>query len=168
MPASEVPPYTLYDYLARWHTFSQCSDSCYIMAFIYIDRIMKRHPNLVLNKKTIHRLVLGTLVVAIKFHDDLLAKNTIYARLGGVTASELNLLVISILLLLQFKVNIRPQVYYSCLGELSLQCQRIDEEEALAQEEMIDCVDSCGKLQKSVLSTSTIRTIHSMNDMLKF
>ena len=161
-----VPTTSLYDYIARLHSYSECSDSCYTIAFIYIDRILQRNPNFTLNRRKIHRLVLAALIVAIKYNDDTYAKNSLYGRLGGVTMPEMNLLEISFLILLQFKVRIRPQCFYMCSQELIFQCQKVDEEAAVSQAKMVDCAELCGNMVKPILSTSTIRTIHSMNDMV--
>ena len=51
----KVPKITLIDYMMRIHKYVKCSSSCYMVALIYIDRILQRHPKFYLTKYNVHR-----------------------------------------------------------------------------------------------------------------
>jgi len=60
------------------------------MAIIYIDRISNMNSTINLNKKTIHKLFLTSVVVAAKFQDDAFFYNSFYAYIGGIKSTEMN------------------------------------------------------------------------------
>merc|ERR1712188_299798 len=39
-----APPLTVRDYLSRIARYFQCSFECFVLALVYIDRIVKQHP----------------------------------------------------------------------------------------------------------------------------
>ena len=52
---SKVPEISIQDYFARIHYYTQCSDSCFVLAFIYVDRILQKNPQLSLSCYNVHR-----------------------------------------------------------------------------------------------------------------
>lgn len=76
-------------YVERWHQYASCSDECFVLALVYVDRYLARVPSLTLTIDSVHRLVSTALVTAIKFHDDAYFMNAFYARIAGVTADAL-------------------------------------------------------------------------------
>ena len=69
-------------YLERIKKYARCSDSCFVVALIYIDRLIETQ-NVVLTSLNVHRLVITSLMLAAKFFDDLFYNNAFYAKLGG-------------------------------------------------------------------------------------
>ena len=53
--AKSVPNITLTNYMTRIHKHTECSESCYIVALIYMDRVLKSNKLLVLSKYNVHR-----------------------------------------------------------------------------------------------------------------
>ena len=85
-----VPRISLYDYFNRIYKYVECSDVCYVTAFIYIDRAIQNEPSFFPTQKNIHRLVLGAVILAIKYNDDIYADNQFYAKVGGISLKEIN------------------------------------------------------------------------------
>eukprot|EP00928_Gymnodinium_smaydae_P002854 TRINITY_DN11043_c0_g1_i2.p1 TRINITY_DN11043_c0_g1~~TRINITY_DN11043_c0_g1_i2.p1 ORF type:complete len:329 (+),score=53.86 TRINITY_DN11043_c0_g1_i2:57-1043(+) len=106
-----LPRVTILSYMSRLHCFFKCSDSCFISALIYIERLCKKHAVIVVNEYSVHRMMLTGLVVASKFHDDRYFKNEYYAKVGGITMTELNTLERTLLKLLNWDLHISPQEY---------------------------------------------------------
>ena len=52
-----IPNITLREYFARISMYSECSQACYIIALIYLDRAMMAHPQLIINSYCVHRYV---------------------------------------------------------------------------------------------------------------
>ena len=73
---------TVLAYLERIKKYARCSDSCFVVALIYIDRLIETQ-NVVLTSLNVHRLVITSLMLAAKFFDDLFYNNAFYAKLGG-------------------------------------------------------------------------------------
>jgi len=126
--AIKTPNVTVYDYMKRLKKYTGCSESCYILCFIYIDRLLLNRPSFTLSLKNIHRVVLLALVVAIKYLDDVYADNNVYAKIGGISLSEFNMLEIEMIRLLDFDFYIDSQLYFEYLDKLHLHHQKLNEE----------------------------------------
>lgn len=50
----KIPKISLHSYLQRIANFAKCSENCFVLALIYLDRITEKTP-LVLNPYNIHR-----------------------------------------------------------------------------------------------------------------
>jgi len=84
------PTIGIEDYLVRLREHFCCSDSCFLLALIYIIRLLDCCPNFVVNAFSIHRLLAISLVVSVKFHEDQIYSNTFYARVSGLRQEDLN------------------------------------------------------------------------------
>jgi hypothetical protein len=93
-----------------------------VAAGIYLARLCARYPALEATHLNVHRLVITGVVVAIKFFDDKYYSNGFYAKVGGVSRAELNLLELELLQLLDFNAYVGAedvQKYLSSLSSLS-------------------------------------------------
>ena len=99
------------NYLKRLHEYMKCSEECFILAVIYMDRLACREASIVINEKCIHRLFLSSLVVAAKFFDDKFYKNLYYSKVGGISNDEMNVLEIQFLLLIDFGLFVSSEEF---------------------------------------------------------
>jgi hypothetical protein len=83
------------------------------MAFIYIDKYTQADPTFHLSAKSIHRynpnsrrLLLVSILVAAKIHEDFYYDNNTFANAGGVPVKHINELEMHFLKVLQFRVFI--------------------------------------------------------------
>ena len=115
---SRTPPaISVFEYLKRIARFAYVDKCCLLMILIYIDRICER-SGLVISTLTVHRIVIATVVVAIKAVCDNYHTNTHYARVGGLSIQELNALELEALFLLDWQLTVTPerlQHYYTNL-----------------------------------------------------
>lgn len=102
-PVVSVP-----DYLQRLARFFQCSRECFVLALIYIDRLLQSSRHIWLCPLNVHRLVVTALMVAVKFADDTFYSNAYYAKVGGLPLREINHLEATLLRLLQFRLHVLP------------------------------------------------------------
>jgi len=109
--AVSVPKVSLHDYLFRIEKHFQCSLECYVFALVYIDRILKLHPQYRVTPLNIHRLLVTSVMVAAKFQDDIYYGNDFYARVAGVTLKEINALEAHFLRLMAWHVNVSIHEY---------------------------------------------------------
>ncbi|XXG71196.1 hypothetical protein AAC387_Pa07g0504 [Persea americana] len=111
-----APSISISKYLERIFKYTSCSPSCFVVGYIYMDRLVHRHPDSLVGSLNVHRLVLTSVMVASKVLDDEHYNNAFYARVGGISNSELNRLELELLFLLDFSVVVSSRVFESyCL-----------------------------------------------------
>lgn len=109
-PAISVP-----DYLERLARFFQCSRECFVLALIYIDRLLKGNSHIWLCPLNVHRLVVTALMVAVKFADDAFYSNAYYAKVGGLPLREINHLEATLLRMIHFRLHVLPWEFHKFL-----------------------------------------------------
>jgi len=114
---SYAPDVSIISYLERIRKYAKCSDCCFVISLIYIDRMIEA-CNVVLTSLNVHRLLITSIMLSAKFLDDLFYNNAFYAKLGGVTVSELNSLEIEFLQKIHFSLYVSPESYNKYLQEL--------------------------------------------------
>ena len=80
---------TLQYFFGRIRRYSQIEKSTLIIILIYIDRVCIT-SGIILNPHNIHRIILGCLILAIKYNEDVYYNNEYYAKIGGVPLDEIN------------------------------------------------------------------------------
>lgn len=88
--AASEPELGIRDYLTQLRKLVRCSRECFVLALIYIDRLVERCPETVVSNVTVQRLLLTSILVASKFLDDKGCDNADYAKAGGLTTAEMN------------------------------------------------------------------------------
>lgn len=64
-----APSLTIQQYIDRIFKYSCCSSSCFVVAYIYMERFIEQ-TNSMLTSLNIHRLTITSVMVAAKFMDD--------------------------------------------------------------------------------------------------
>nr|GEW63001.1 cyclin-U1-1 [Tanacetum cinerariifolium] len=110
------PAITIPKYLDRIYKYTNCSPACFVVGYVYIDRLVHRHPGSLVVSLNVHRLLVTSIMVAAKVLDDVHYNNAFYARVGGVTNVELNRLEVEFLFMLDFELTVSSRVFESyCL-----------------------------------------------------
>lgn len=109
--AVRAPDIKIQAYVERIAKYAGCNKDFFIMALIYIDRLIQRNPSYVLTSLNVHRLLMTSLVVACKFSNDFFYNNAYYAMVGGVPVSELNALELEFLYLLNFHLFVPQDLF---------------------------------------------------------
>ena len=125
--SKSVPMISLCDYMNRIHNYTNCSESCYIVAFMYIDRALQNTEKFLLNRKNIHRILLIAIVLAIKYLDDVYSDNLFYSQVGGITIAEFNFLEAELISIIDCNIYVNPLLYSQYNKEVELQYQQIME-----------------------------------------
>jgi hypothetical protein len=106
------PKVSACDYLTRLCHYTGCSSGCLVASLLYIDRLIKRHPTfVVVSSLSCHRLMLISITLAIKFHDDTYYSNAFYAKVGGVQLREFNSLERRFLQLIEWNLHVEAEEY---------------------------------------------------------
>ncbi|KAG5008155.1 hypothetical protein GLYMA_09G245400v4 [Glycine max] len=135
------PTISIQSYLERIFKYANCSPSCFIVAYVYLDRFTQRQPSLPINSFNVHRLLITSVMVAAKFMDDLYYNNAYYAKVGGITTIEMNFLEVDFLFGLGFHLNVTP-------GTFQAYCAHLQSEMLLMQP--LNFADSFLSLGKSL------------------
>ncbi|XP_052178068.1 cyclin-U1-1 [Diospyros lotus] len=124
-----APSISIGKYLERIYKYTNCSPACFVVGYVYIDRLLHRHPDSLVLSLNVHRLLVTSVMVASKMLDDVHYNNAFYARVGGVSNVELNKLELELLFLLDFGVSVSSRVFESyCLHlerEMLLAAQKL-------------------------------------------
>ncbi|XP_062164686.1 cyclin-U4-1-like [Alnus glutinosa] len=107
------PTISIQGYLERIFKYANCSPSCFIVAYVYLDRFTQRQPSLPVNSFNVHRLLITSVLVSAKFMDDMNYNNAYYAKVGGISTTEMNLLEVDFLFGLGFQLNVTPTTFYT-------------------------------------------------------
>ena len=115
----ESPSNVTLQYLfSRIKKYSQIEKSTLIIILIYADR-MCTTSGIILNPHNIHRIILGCLLLAIKYNEDVYFTNEHYAKVGGVSIQELNSLEYFSIQLLNFNLYISEDIYQKYLNYIT-------------------------------------------------
>ena len=109
---------TLQYFFGRIIKYSRIEKSTLIIILIYADR-MCTTSGIILNPHNIHRIILGCLLLAIKYNEDIYFTNEQYAKVGGIPVQELNELEYFSIQLLDFNLFISEDIYKKYLNYIS-------------------------------------------------
>ena len=82
-----LPQISLHDYLIRIITYTHIEQSSLICALIYMDRLSKE--GVVINWHTVHKVLFTSIFLSMKFNEDCIYNNSVFAEIAGVTVMEL-------------------------------------------------------------------------------
>lgn len=115
--ALRPPSIGIRDYLERILKYASCSNECFVLALVYIDRLIQRN-SFVLSSLNVHRIIITSVMLAAKFFDDQYFNNAYYGKVGGVPCAEINSLELEFLFSVNFALHVAPEVYTKYEGEL--------------------------------------------------
>jgi len=117
--ALRPPAIGILDYLDRIAKYAACSGECFVLALIYIDRIIQSNPSFVVNSLNIHRLLITSVMLGAKFFDDQYFNNAYFAKVGGVPRVEVNALEVEFLFMTNFSLFVTTEQYTQYYTELN-------------------------------------------------
>jgi hypothetical protein len=109
--SSQVPSIGIQAYIQRLRKYFQCSDECFVLALVYIDRIGKKNESMAVCDATVHRLLATAVMMAAKFHEDKIYTNRHYGKVSGLGLKEVNLLEAVMLRELDWKLIVSVEDY---------------------------------------------------------
>ncbi|KAF8454978.1 cyclin-domain-containing protein, partial [Terfezia claveryi] len=116
---SRAPPtISIPDYLSRLTLHSTLQPSILLSMVYYIDMLSNLYPTFTISSLTVHRFLITAATVASKGLCDSFLTNGYYARVGGVSLMELNLLELEFLTRVGWRIVPRGEVlgeYYRSL-----------------------------------------------------
>jgi len=107
--AATPPRIPLPQYANRIASKTECSESCFVFASVYIQRL--RAKRVVVNQYNVHRLFLVSVLLAIKYLDDDYFNNFSYAMFGGIPLKELNSMEQEMLDFLDYRLMVTSEEF---------------------------------------------------------
>ena len=105
-----IPSISIKDYLERLYKYSKINSSTIILILVYIDRLCNIYK-FKLTYFNIHKLILASMIIAIKYNEDEYYSIKFYAKLGGISKSELLMLEYHFISLLKYNLFVNKELY---------------------------------------------------------
>lgn len=112
-----IPNMTIKEYLERIVKHSKMESSTLVMSFVLISNMVNEH-NYILSLRNVYRLLLASAVICIKYNEDSQFNNQYYAKIGGLTAKEFNLIEYSFFIKIGCQIKINQKKYEQSLKTL--------------------------------------------------
>lgn len=87
-----TPGISIQSYLRRIAKYTSLDKACALIMLVYIDRVCEKMKGFTICSLTVHRFVCASVVCASKALCDAFSTNGHYARVGGISLIELNML----------------------------------------------------------------------------
>ncbi|KAF9059791.1 cyclin-domain-containing protein, partial [Rhodocollybia butyracea] len=115
-----APGISVLDYLKRIVKFTkvEIQKACLLITLHYIDQICARVPLFTLSSLTCHRFIITAITVSSKGLCDVFCNNTLYAKVGGISVGELNVLEREFLRMIEWTITCTREMlqeYYTNL-----------------------------------------------------
>lgn len=108
--AKELPTITIKNYLYRIQTYSEAEDNTLIFALILIDKICEI-GSIILTEYNIHRLLFISILISLKYNEDLVFELDCYSKIAGISKKEIKKLEYEFLTLIKFEVYVHKTLF---------------------------------------------------------
>ena len=119
--STKLPGISVLEYLERIQKYAYCSNECFVLALIYIDRLIQQN-GFTITELNIHRVLITAVLLAAKFFDDQYFNNAHYAKVGGLPLAEMNALEVEFCFRTNFSLHVTDDVYEKYHSELVNHC----------------------------------------------
>lgn len=157
--ATHAPPISVEKYTDRLVTYMHCSPEVFMYALAYLRRLVL--AGFPVHSRSIHRLLLISVLVALKCRDDVYYHMSFYAEVGGVTSKDLCVMEIRFLSdLLHFHGEVSVEEYQIIMQDITRTTRRTMTKSCSNDSEL----SSQGGASASTSTTSTpsdVATLHS-------
>ena len=114
----EEPKISITKYIRRLIKHSNPEPSTLILAVIYFDRICN-NGKINLCYSNVYKLILISLVLAIKYNEEYFESNEFYGKVGGLKIKSINKLEIHALKVLNFNLYVKEEIYETYVNQFS-------------------------------------------------
>ena len=107
-----LPNLTFVDFTKRIFKYLKPESSTIIISLIYIDMFLNiDREKMFLTENNIFKVYLSSIVLAIKYNEDDFDENDYFAKVGGITLPELNVLEREFVKIINYKLFVNDEVY---------------------------------------------------------
>ncbi|KAJ1905010.1 cyclin-like protein interacting with PHO85 [Coemansia sp. IMI 209127] len=120
--ARSVPTIDLETYTLRILKYCPFQNEVLLGLIVYfqqmVDRCAQRRVPFTVDAYSIHRLIITGVTIGAKWFSDVFFTNSRYAKVGGLSVAELNNLELQFLSIIDFDLNIQPEVLQAVGSDL--------------------------------------------------
>ena len=122
---SQSPSYIpINTYLTRIITFTQIELNTLITSLIYLDRYLLK-TNTTLTNSNIHRLLICSILLSIKYNEDTIFQMNYYAQIFGVSLKELRKLERAFVTKMGFDFYVNDELFEQYKGYISIELKEL-------------------------------------------
>ena len=114
----ENPKISITKYIKRLIKHTNPEPSTLILAVIYFDRICS-NGKISLSFSNVYKLILISIVLAIKFNEEFFDSNEFYGKVGGLKIKSINKLELNALKVLEFNLYVKQELYDCYVNQFS-------------------------------------------------
>ena len=101
---------SLIEFFERLGGSLHVSDSCFLLALIYVDRLTEANPSLELHPRNIHKIVVACVTLSIKYLEDYRpCKGDFLCQVLGIQSKELARLELELLNLIHYDLHVTKE-----------------------------------------------------------
>lgn len=157
--ATHTPPISVEKYTDRLVTYMHCSPEVFMYALAYLRRLVL--AGFPVHSRSIHRLLLISVLVALKCRDDVYYHMSFYAEVGGVTSKDLCVMEMRFLSdLIRFEGEVSTAEYQTVMHDITRTTQRTMSKSCSNDSEL----SSQGGISASTSTTSTPSDVATLHD----
>lgn len=108
--SSKIPSISFKNYLYRIQNFTEAEDNTLIIALIYLDRFTEKN-NIILTDYNVHKIFFLSVLIAIKYNEDLYYELFFYAKICGMDKNELKLLERKFVDMINFELFVKKEEF---------------------------------------------------------
>lgn len=117
--AKRAPSISLLDYVTRIRRYLHCSDEVLILSLVFMNRMTTLNPPMEVGQQSCHRLLITSVLVSMKYYDDVFPGNKYSSCVFGISLGELNSLEAEFVRLLDWHLYVDIPEYKWFLENLS-------------------------------------------------
>ena len=106
-----IPLISIKDYLLHIYKYTKINSSTIILILIYLDRICNINK-CKLSFYNIHKLILGSVMLSIKYNEDEYYSMKFYAKVGGISLAEIINIEYNFLSLIDFNLFVDNNLFH--------------------------------------------------------
>ncbi|ORC88836.1 cyclin-dependent protein kinase [Trypanosoma theileri] len=115
---TDVPPISLQEYVRRMTEYAYVSPSILLIACLYIDRLLTRHPSFLLSPTNVFKFFATSVRVSSKVMDTRTLNNKDFARISGFSNTEMNILEVLFIQALELDLFVGAEDFYKYAEDL--------------------------------------------------
>lgn len=112
------PNISVLDYLRRIVQYTKVERSCLLITLHYVDQICARNPRFTITSLTCHRFIITSIAISSKTFCDSFCTNSLYAKVGGISIAELNILEREFLRMIDWRLTCTAELLQEYFANL--------------------------------------------------
>ena len=103
-----IPEISIYDYIIRIISYSNCDENILISSLVYFDKIGKIKK---ITYSNVYKILFTSILLSLKYNEDEIYNNEYYSQIAGVSKYELKQMEYEYFVLLNFNLYIEEELF---------------------------------------------------------